>query len=117
MKLLRHLYLGTFLVYGLFAALLLFPQVIITHKIPRLFGLLAASMFVLSIMQIFRIQKEGVTFSRLIPAIVVPLVLCSHVAALFVISTPVTEGSAAFLFYLITALVNAVLSAVGFFLK
>lgn len=117
MKLLRHLYLGTFLVYGLFATLLLLPQLILTHKIPLLFGLLSASMLVLSIRQIIRSRKEGVAFSRLIPAIAVLLVFCSHIAALFLIDAPFTGGSAAFLFYLITALVNMALSAVGFFLK
>ena len=118
MKPIRQLYLALFLAACIGLAFLLFPQHINALKIPNFFGVLAAGMTATTISQIIRIRKEGVAFSRLIPAIIVLLILCSHIAALFLVGgTPVTEGSAAFLFYLITALVNAVLSAVGFFLK
>lgn len=117
MKPIRQLYLGLFLVSCISLAFLLFPQHINALKIPNFFGVLAAGMMVSVIRQIIRSRKEGAAFSLLIPAIAVLLVFCSHIAALFVISTPITGGSAAFLFYLITALVNMALSAVGFFLK
>lgn len=118
MKPLRQLYLGIFLVSCIGLAFLLFPQHINALKIPTFFSTLAAGMLVTTIAQIIRSRKEGVAFSRLIPAILVALVCLSHVVGTFLIgSTSVTEGSAAFLFYLITSLVNMVLSAVGFFLK
>ena len=118
MKPLRQLYLALFLVSCIGLAFLLFPQHINALRIPNLFGTLAAGSIVPIIAQIIRSRKEGVAFSRLLPAIAVLLILCSHVAALFFIGlAPVTGGSAAFLFYLITTLVNAVFSAVGFFLK
>ena len=118
MKPLRQLYLGIFLVSCIGLAFLLFPQHINALKIPTFFSTLAAGMLVTTIAQIIRSRKEGVAFSRLIPAILVVPVYLSHVVALFLVGgTPVTGGSAAFLFYLITTLVNAVFSAVGFFLK
>ena len=118
MKPIRQLYLGIFLVSCISLVFLLFPQHINALKIPNFFGVLAAGMMVPVIRQIIRSRKEDVAFSRLIPATIVLLILCSHMAALFFIGlAPVTGGSAAFLFYLITALVNMALSAVGFFLK
>ena len=118
MKSVRQLYLALFLVSCIGLAFLLFPQHINALRIPNFFGTLAAGMLVTTVMQIIRSRKEGVTFFRLIPAIAVLLVLCSHIAALFVIGlAPVAVGSAAFFFYLMTSLVNMALSAVGFFLK
>ena len=118
MKPLRQLYLGIFLVSCVGLAFLLFPQHINALRIPNLFGTLAAGSIIPIITQIIRSRKEEITFPRLIPAILVVPVYLSHVVALFLVGgTPVTGGSAAFLFYLITTLVNAVFSAVGFFLK
>ena len=119
MKPVRQLYLGLFLAYAFYVALLFLPQFAVPQKLPHGFAVLAAGLIGTIIAQIIRARKDGTTLVRLIPAIIVMLISFSHVVGLFVnvIDVPFTSDSSVFRFFFITSLVNMALSAVGFFLK
>ena len=118
MKRYRKMYLTFFIYYCLSLVLLFRPQWIAAQRIPQFFGIVAAAFTVSTIAEIIRSRKEGLSFSRLIPACIVVLIFLVQVAGyLLWFSTPAGHESEILPFYLITALLNMAISAVGFFLK
>ena len=118
MKRYRKMYLTFFIYYCLSLVLLFRPQWIAAQRIPQFFGIVAVCFAVSTITEIIRSRKEGVAFSRLIPACIVVLIfLVQNAGSFWWFYTAADHEPEIFLFYLITALLNMAVSAVGFFLK
>ena len=113
----RQMYLLFFLAYCVFTALL-FLQRIAPRNIPHLFASAGAVLIGTVIGEVIRARKAKLPLSLLIPAAIMVLVALAQAIGFFGWFSPVTgHETEVFFFYLITALINVVASAVGFFLK